>query len=69
MVVVDEVDLLDTEGRNAFYPLLLEANLDQAIAIGTSEMREIPEVEGAVFYMVEDGKVVRLEQEALAAAG
>jgi DNA repair exonuclease SbcCD ATPase subunit len=67
LVVVDEADMLDGAGRAAFYPLLLAADLDQAIAIGTSEMTEISEVEGAVFYMMGDGNAVQLQPEEVAA--
>lgn len=61
MVVVDEADLFDSGGRAAFYPLLLAADLDQAIALGTDEREEIPEVDGAVFYLMQNGKAVQLE--------
>lgn len=67
MVVVDEADLFDSEGRNAFYPLLLNADLDQAVAIGTDEREDVPEVEGAVFYLMQDGKAVQLEPAAAVA--
>jgi len=60
LVVIDEVDVLDSEGRSAFYPLLLEADLDQAIAIGTSESKDIPEVEGTAFYYMDAGQAQRL---------
>jgi DNA repair exonuclease SbcCD ATPase subunit len=56
MVVVDECDVLDSEGRGALYPMLLSADIDQAIVIGTNESREVPDVDGAIFYMMVDGK-------------
>jgi DNA repair exonuclease SbcCD ATPase subunit len=60
MVVVDEVDMLDTAGRSAFYEMLLASDLDQAIAIGTDEREEVPEIPGTVFYRVTDGSVAKL---------
>lgn len=60
MVVIDETEIFDTEGRNCFYPMLIAADLDQAIAIGTDEREEVPEVADAVFYMMDEGKAEKL---------
>jgi hypothetical protein len=60
MVVIDEVDLFDTAGKSAFASLLMSADLDQIIALGTDEREEVPEVEGIAFYAMREGKAVQL---------
>ena len=60
LVAIDEADILDTEGRNAFYGLLLEADIDQAIAIGTDEREQVPDVPGAKFYAMDNGQAREL---------
>ncbi len=60
LVVVDEVDMLDSKGRDAFYEMLLSADIDQAIAIGTDERTEVPDIPDTAFYAINDGCAVRL---------
>jgi hypothetical protein len=60
MVVVDECDIFDSEGRGALYPLLLGAEIDQAIAIGTDEREEVPDIDGVTFYAMRDGQAIQL---------
>lgn len=61
MVVIDEADLLDTEGRDGLYPMLLAADVDQCIVIGTDEREEVPEVDGAIFYAMQGGRAQQLQ--------
>lgn len=67
LVVIDEADILDNEGRSALYELLLASDIDQAIAIGTNESLEVPAVEGVVFYAMQDGKAHQLHAQTVGA--
>jgi DNA repair exonuclease SbcCD ATPase subunit len=60
MIVIDETDVFDMAARGAFGELLFSADLDQIIAIGTSEIEDVPAIEGAAFYAMREGKAVQL---------
>lgn len=51
-VVVDEADIYDKAGRSALFSALNTEELDQAIILSTDERDTIPNVEGALFYML-----------------
>jgi hypothetical protein len=53
-VLIDESDIYDNEGRKNLFRALMNAELDQVVVLGTSEVATIPEVENSVFYRLED---------------
>lgn len=61
MVIVDETEIFDEVGRQQFYPMLMNADLDQVVTIGTDEREEVPEAEGVAFYAMQEGKARLLE--------
>lgn len=61
MVVIDEAEILDGAGRCEFYQRIHEADIDQAITIGTDEREYAPEASGCVCYAMRDGVPIKLE--------
>ena len=67
-VVIDEMDMLDSQGRGALMQQIIASDLDQAILVGTDERATItPGMAAAAdFYMVSSGLVEGLPTSSVA---
>jgi uncharacterized protein YoxC len=53
-VIVDEADIYDSNGRAGLFAAISSGELEQAIVMATNESEDAPDIDGAVFYRLED---------------